>query len=134
MGFILGGVIVVVVVVYLIILYLTIRLTNFAWGSFRGHSIELNIFTKSDFCGSLGIRLFTGGSEGRGKIIYIWISPNPTKAGPTWKELLLLLSFFFGHQLIKNKALLLLQNLFFNDEFKSKILLIKYKYRTVWTN
>ena len=38
---------------------------------------------KSDFCGSLGINLSTDRIAGRGKVAYIWISPDPAKAGPT---------------------------------------------------
>ena len=35
------------------------------------------------FCGSRGISLSTGRDAGRGKAAYIWISPDPAKAGPT---------------------------------------------------
>ena len=35
------------------------------------------------FCGSLGISLSTGRNAGRGKVTYSWIFPDPVKAGPT---------------------------------------------------
>jgi len=35
------------------------------------------------FCGFLGITLSTSRDVGRGKAIYIWIFPDPAKAGPT---------------------------------------------------
>jgi len=38
---------------------------------------------KSCFCGSRGISLSTGRDAGRGKAAYIWIPPDPAKAGPT---------------------------------------------------
>ena len=42
-----------------------------------------NVVTKSYFCGSLGISLSSDGIAGRGKAAYIWISPDPVKAGST---------------------------------------------------
>ena len=55
----------------------------FAIKNFHKILLLYNAFTKSGFCGSLGISLSTGMIAGRGKVSYIWISPNPTEAGPT---------------------------------------------------
>jgi len=41
------------------------------------------VFAQNCFCGSHGISLFTSRDAGRGKVVYIWISPNPAKAGLT---------------------------------------------------
>jgi len=38
---------------------------------------------KSCFCGSRGISFSTGRNADRGKAVYIWISVDPAKAGPT---------------------------------------------------
>ena len=40
------------------------------------------VFTKFLFGGSLEISLSTGRDVDGGKAVYIWISPDPTKAGP----------------------------------------------------
>jgi len=45
----------------------------------QNHS-STNGFHKILFCGSLGISLSTDKDVGRGKVAYIWISPNPAKA------------------------------------------------------
>lgn len=42
-----------------------------------------NVFTKFLFGGSRGTSLSTDRNVGRDKAAYIWISPDPAKAGPT---------------------------------------------------
>ena len=42
-----------------------------------------SLFKSSRGPGSLGISLSTDRNAGRGKVAYIWISPDPAKAGPT---------------------------------------------------
>lgn len=44
---------------------------------------SLKCFTNFFFCGSLRISLSTGKDACRGKVAYIWIFPNPAKAGCT---------------------------------------------------
>ena len=41
------------------------------------------IFSQNCFFGSFGISLSMGRDTGRGKVAYSWISPDPTKTGPT---------------------------------------------------
>ena len=56
--------------------------TNFLFKCFASAFLFKN-FSQNLFRGSLGINLSMGRNTGRGKVAYSWISPDPTKAGPT---------------------------------------------------
>jgi len=50
---------------------------------FSQNSSSIKYFHKILFCGSFEISLSTGRDASRGKVAYIWISPDSMKSGPT---------------------------------------------------
>ena len=65
-------------------LFLQLQLLQNLFASVNGlQSFLYKTFSQNCFCGSFEISLSMGRDTGRGKVSYSWISPDPTKAGPT---------------------------------------------------
>ena len=65
----------------------------YRWFSLSNPSFT-NVFTKFLFAGSLEISLSTGRDVDGGKAVYIWISPDPAKAGPTLGVVVVIVVYF----------------------------------------